>query len=162
MNALKRLNDALPMLCITILGYGVIAELIGVWFTEDKLRYTTGLLIGIACAEFMAVHLAIVIRDAVESGAADGNTKMLSVKSVLRYFIVAVVVIGATALNLGNPIAIFIGLLGLKIAAYVQLPIAKLLGLETYRWDATAQEGAAPESEGQSGTSTDPDTENQS
>ena len=45
---LKRLNDALPELVLGIIVYGIAVELVGVWFVTDKLRYTTGLVIGIA------------------------------------------------------------------------------------------------------------------
>ena len=51
---LRRINDALPGLVLGIIVYGVIVELAGVWFVTDKVRYTTGLLIGIslACPRF--------------------------------------------------------------------------------------------------------------
>ena len=42
---MKRLNQALPGLVLGILLYGVLVELIGVWFVNDKVRYTSGLLI---------------------------------------------------------------------------------------------------------------------
>ena len=64
---LKRLNDALPELVLGIILYGIAVELVGVWFVTDKLRYTTGLVIGIALAVGMAVNMAIVLRDAVET-----------------------------------------------------------------------------------------------
>ena len=44
------MNDALPGLVLGIVIYGIVIELVGVWFVEDKLRYSTGLLIGIAVA----------------------------------------------------------------------------------------------------------------
>ena len=47
---LRRLNDALPGLVLGILVYGVLLELAGIWFVADKLRYSTGLAIGIALA----------------------------------------------------------------------------------------------------------------
>ena len=60
---LKILNDALPELVLGIIVYGIVVELAGVWFVTDKLRYTTGLVIGIALAVGMAVNMAIVLRD---------------------------------------------------------------------------------------------------
>ena len=63
---LRRINDALPGLVLGIIVYGVIVELAGVWFVTDKVRYTTGLLIGISLACGMAVNIATVLRDAVE------------------------------------------------------------------------------------------------
>ncbi|MCR5144547.1 MAG: hypothetical protein K6B67_04495 [Lachnospiraceae bacterium] len=118
MNGLKRLNEALPGLVIGIIVYGLIIQFTGVWFVEDKIRYSSGLWIGIACAIGMAVHLAIVIEEAVRFN--DGNTKRLSVKSVLRYAVVVVVIFLMMYFNLGNLVTAFLGILGLKVSAYVQ------------------------------------------
>lgn len=63
---LRRLNDALPELVLGILLYGIAVELAGVWFVADKIRYTTGLLVGIALAVGMAINMAIVLQDAVD------------------------------------------------------------------------------------------------
>ena len=54
---LKRLNDALPELVLGIIVYGIVVELAGVWFVTDKLRYTTGLVIGIASVSY--THLTL-------------------------------------------------------------------------------------------------------
>ena len=126
MKALKRLNDALPLLVATILCYGAACGLIGVWFVKNRPAYVLGILIGTLCAVFMAVHIAMVLRDAVDVGATDGNTRMLSAKSALRYLIVAAVILGCAAAKIGDPIAMFIGVFGLKIAAYLQPLLKKL------------------------------------
>ena len=47
---LRRLNDALPGLVLGIIVYGAAVFLAGIWFVPDKLRFTTGLAIGIALA----------------------------------------------------------------------------------------------------------------
>ena len=117
---LRRLNDALPGLVLGIVIYGMVAELVGVWFAEDKLRYTTGLLIGIAVAIGLAVNIAQVIRDAVEIYGVDGGRNRLIVKSVLRYLVVVAVFFCMMKFNLGNLAAAFIGVLGLKVSAYLQ------------------------------------------
>lgn len=64
---LRRLNDALPGLVLGIIVYGAAVFLAGIWFVPDKLRFTTGLAIGIALACGMAVNMAVVLRDAVET-----------------------------------------------------------------------------------------------
>ena len=102
---LRRINDALPGLVLGIIVYGVIVELAGVWFVTDKVRYTTGLLIGISLACGMAVNIATVLRDAVE---------------LLRYAVVVIVFFVMMKWNLGNLITAFIGVLGLKVSAYLQ------------------------------------------
>ena len=88
---LRRLNDALPGLVLGIIVYGIIIELAGVWFVEDKLRYTSGLLIGIALAVGMAINIAVVVRDTVEIYGESGAKARVIAKSLLRYAVVVVV-----------------------------------------------------------------------
>lgn len=117
---LKRLNDALPGLILGIVVYGVLVEVIGVWFVSDKIRYTTGLVIGIILACAMAVNMAMVLQDAVDIyGESRAQSKIVA-KSILRYLIVVIVFFVMMKWNLGNPIIAFIGVLGLKVSAYCQ------------------------------------------
>lgn len=111
---LRRINDALPGLVLGIIVYGVIVELAGVWFVTDKVRYTTGLLIGISLACGMAVNIATVLRDAVELYGEDNAKKKIVAKSLLRYAVVVIVFFVMMKWNLGNLITAFIGVLGLK------------------------------------------------
>ena len=111
---LRRINDALPGLVLGIIVYGVIVELAGVWFVTDKVRYTTGLLCG------MAVNIATVLRDAVELYGEDNAKKKIVAKSLLRYAVVVIVFFVMMKWNLGNLITAFIGVLGLKVSAYLQ------------------------------------------
>lgn len=129
---LRRLNDALPGLVLGIILYGIAVEFIGVWFVEDKLRYTTGLLIGILLACGMAVNIAVVLQDSVDTyGASYAQAKIIA-KSVLRYVVVVIVFFVMMKWNLGNLFTAFIGVLGLKVSAYLQpfihKSIAKLQG----------------------------------
>lgn len=120
---LKRLNDALPGLVLGIIVYGLCVEAIGIWFVTDKVRYTTGLLIGIALAVGMAVNMAIVLQDAVDIyGESRAKAKIIA-KSVLRYVVVVIVFFVMMKWNLGNLFAAFIGVMGLKVSAYCQ-PVA--------------------------------------
>ena len=66
---IKRLNKALPALLLGIVLYGLLVQFIGVWFVKDKLLYSTGLWIGIAMAMGMAIHIAVVIEDAIALNA---------------------------------------------------------------------------------------------
>ena len=68
---LKRLNEALPGLVLGIIIYGILLQITGIWLVNDKLRYSTGLWIGIGCALFMAIHMAISIEDAVCIGTEE-------------------------------------------------------------------------------------------
>ena len=118
--ALKRLNSALPGLIAGIVIWGVLVQFIGVWFVSDKIRYTSGLWIGIACAIGMAIHLAVVIEEAVRFGG--GDTKRLSVKSVFRYLVVVLVFFVMMYFKLGNLISAFLG-----VSAYAQPFMHKMI-----------------------------------
>ena len=116
----RRLNDALPELLLGILFYGVLAELLGIWFVEDKIRYTSGLAIGIALACGMAINIAVVLQDAVDIyGESKARAKIIG-KSLLRYAVAVVVFFVMMKFNLGNIYSAFIGVIGLKISAYLQ------------------------------------------
>ena len=104
---LKRINEALPGLVVSILLYGVMVELIGVWF-------------GIAIAVGMAINLATVIFDSVTMGDTAHATRRIVTKSILRYVVVVILFVLFGYFQWGNLIAAFLGLLGLKIGAYLQ------------------------------------------
>ena len=124
MDALKRLNEALPGLVIGIVLYGLLCEAVSVWFVSDKLTWSVGLLAGVACAVFMAVHIAMVIDDSVRFGT---GTRLLAAKSVFRYLIIAAVFFALAITGIGDVIAAFIGVLGLKVSAYAQPYLTKII-----------------------------------
>ena len=39
---LRRINDALPGLVAGIILYGIIIQITGVWFVEDRVSYSIG------------------------------------------------------------------------------------------------------------------------
>ena len=117
---LKRLNESLPDLVLGIIIYGILLQITGIWLVNDKLRYSTGLWIGIGCALFMAIHMAISIEDAVCIGTEDGAKKKTIASAMFRYVIVLLVLVAMCYFNLGMILPAFFGVLGLKISAYVQ------------------------------------------
>ena len=123
---MKRLNQALPGLVLGILAYGLLVELIGVWFVSDKIRYTTGLLFGIGCAIGMAIHIAMIIEESVR--IVEGHEKYLSFKSVMRYLVLCAIIITMAFFKLGNMFTAIIGVLGLKVSAYAQPLLNKAFG----------------------------------
>ena len=98
---LRRLNKALPGLVLGIIIYGVLLQVIGMWFVDDRLRYTTGLWIGIGCALFMAVHMAMSIEDAVSLGTEDGAKRKTIASAMTRYLVVLVVLVATFYFRLG-------------------------------------------------------------
>ena len=123
---LRRLNDALPGLVATIIGYGLVIQFAGVWFVEDKAAYSIGLWYGIAIAVGLAIHIASVLWDAVSMGESKDANRRIIAKCLLRYFVVAVLLI--------------LGVLGLKIGAYLQPLFEKAAGRLFGRRDAASDE----------------------
>lgn len=117
---LKRINEALPGLVFSILIYGAAVQLTGVWFVKDRIAYSIGVWFGIAIAVGMAINLATVIFDSVTMGDTRHATRRIIMKSVLRYLVVVALFLVFGYFRLGNLVAAFFGLLGLKIGAYLQ------------------------------------------
>lgn len=118
---LRRLNNVLPELILGIIVYGVLAEVIGVCFVADKLAYTIGLVVGVLIACGMAINMASVILDTMDGYAGAENARVrVAAKSALRYCIVAVIFAVMAWFEFGNFYASFIGVLGLKVSAYLQ------------------------------------------
>lgn len=130
MNLVKRMrqiNSSLPLLLLGIVIWGCLVQVVGIWFVEDKLRYSTGTWIGVSLAVFMAINLALVIESAVDRGSSVG---VLRFKSILRYLVVIAVFFVMIYFNLGNWISAFIAVMGLKVSAYAQPFIIKIIHKE--------------------------------
>lgn len=137
---LRRINESLPGLVAGILIYGVIVQLAGVWFVEDKWGYSIGLWYGIAIAIGMAINMAYVIYDAVTfDGETNANNRVV-VKSMLRYVVVAGLFCILGFFEFGNMITAFIGAMGLKISAYMQPLFTMLINKLQGRDDAASCE----------------------
>ena len=124
---LRTLNSALPGLLAGILLYAVPAEIIGLCFVPDKRMYTVGLLSGIALACYMAVHMALAIRSATDFRTEKQAKATVVLHAILRYGIVAAVFFLITFFRLGYFWAAAIGILSLKISAYLQPTFQKIM-----------------------------------
>ena len=123
---LRRINEALPGLVGGILLYGILIQLVGVWFVDDKLGYSVGLWFGIIVAVGLAINLATVIYDSVTLGEGKDASRRISAKSVLRYVVVVILFLLYGYFDVGNLFTAFIGVLGLKISAYMQPALEKI------------------------------------
>ncbi len=118
-NWLTGLSDVLPDLLIGIFMYGIVCEIIGCIFVKNRLFYSIGLLTGILCAMGMAVHMAWSLDRALDLGES-GAVKKMQLHNLLRYGIVVVVIFALWLSGIGNPVVAFLGIMGLKVAAYLQ------------------------------------------
>lgn len=112
------INSSLPDLFAGILIFGALAEIIPVWFVNDKAGYTIGLLIGIVTAMFVAWHMAWSLNRAFEFDEGTA-TKRLQKNSALRYGVQLIVLGILIITEAGNPLSAFLGMWSLKVAAYM-------------------------------------------
>ena len=80
----RRLNQALPELLLGILLYGIVIQVTGVWFAQDRLRYSSGLWIGIATAMAMAYHIARIIAETIDCMDPHKAKVQITAKGILR------------------------------------------------------------------------------
>lgn len=122
---LRKINTALPGLLMGIILFGILCQVLGLFFVEDKAGYSIGLWVGVLTAIFMAFHMAITLNSAVErdvKGAQAAATR----QNIIRYLVV-VIILGILMLTrIGNPLAAFAGVMGLKVSAYLQPLFARL------------------------------------
>lgn len=118
-------NTALELV-LGIILYGLIVQIVCFFVSEDLFYVSKGLWIGEAVGIAMMIHMKRSIEDAVslgETGAEKYMTKMFGV----RYALVAITLGIALYFDAGHPLSLFAGVMGLKISAYIQPYIHKLL-----------------------------------
>ncbi len=126
---LRRINQALPELLAGILAYGMLIQITGIWFVSDRVRYSTGLWAGIILAMGMAVNMAVVIFDTVEEMTEGRSSRRASLYGALRYLAVVLAFGIVGYFNLGNIVVMFLGVMGLKVSAYLQPLTHKFLAV---------------------------------
>ncbi len=116
---LKRLNDALPLLVGTILVYGGLVLVTGIWFFDEKWKYIVGLLFGIGQAIFLSINMASCILDALGVQDKKGEA-WIATKGTFRYLIVVVTTVLMCYMQWGYIGTWFVGVMGLKVSALLQ------------------------------------------
>lgn len=114
----KQINRALVELWIGILFSGLVFQFAGMWLAEDKLLYTVALWIGIILALVTVVHMYRTLDQALDLGA--GAQKAVTVANMVRYACIVIVFVIVMLTKVLNPLITFLGIMSLKVAAYLQ------------------------------------------
>lgn len=115
---LRKVNRALLELSVGILFMGCMCQLIGMWFVADGLLYTVALWLGVVLALITVMHMYRTLDRALDLGA--DATKAVTRANVVRYACIVVVFGIVLATGVLNPLITFMGLMSLKVAAYIQ------------------------------------------
>ena len=115
---LKKVSETLKELLMGILFYGILVEIIGICFIKDKVYFSIGLWFGIILAFAAAIHMWWGLDRAMDLGNA--ASKYAISQNMVRYGVIVVAFGVLCVLDVGNPIAAFAGIMGLKAGAYLQ------------------------------------------
>lgn len=119
--------------------YAVLIELVGFFFSEDFFSYTLGLLFGVAVAIFLMIHMAKTLDRALDLPQVQA-TKYTRRKSFLRLAVMLVVMVIALMVEQLNFIAVILGMLGLKMGAFIAPKLLKVLYPEDFVTKLTVDE----------------------
>lgn len=119
-------NKTLWELILGILLYGCICQIIGLFFVENKFSYSTGLWVGLLTAVAAAIHMWWSLDRALDLDEGTAGKK-LQAQSIVRYAIIVMVMAITMISGVMNPLAAFLGIMGLKVAAYLQPFTHKLI-----------------------------------
>ncbi len=114
----RKINRALLELWIGILFVGLLCQLTGMWFVTDKWLYTVALWLGILLAVITVYHMYRTLDRTL--GMGDDAIKAATISNLIRYVCIVVVFFLVWATGVLNPLFTFLGVMTLKVAAYIQ------------------------------------------
>ncbi len=118
-------NTVLKDMIIIMLLYGIIAQIVCLIIPGDHLRMTAGLWIGVAAGVFMVIHMKNSLDEALDYGEQEAQ-KYMQKSYAIRYLAVVVIFMAACWLQIANVLTLFVGIMSLKLAAYLQPFMHKL------------------------------------
>lgn len=118
-------NKTLQELLIGITLFGCLCEILVLIIAKDGLHSSIGLIIGIIISLGCAIHMAYGIEIAV---TLDEKSSIAITRkyTVIRYFIMCAGLLLVGVTNIGNPVTLIFGYLGLKMGAYLNPIIHKI------------------------------------
>ena len=126
----------------TLAVMDVLMLIIGIWFVPSKLVWCLSILLGFVASVAYVSGMMTAIEKSVATYEKGGNPdKMYRLHTVLRYFIMALVLIVACISDYLSPITVFVCLIFVKIAAYLN-PIVHRIFSKGEEPDGGAQEPA--------------------
>ena len=112
-------NSTLKELITGIMVLGIVFQLALVLFFRQHFYHAIGLWVGILLSVGLAIHMQYSIEDGLDLRGEDG-VKHMQKAAVLRMVVSCVVVAVVLYYEWGNPLTLLIGIMSLKMAAYLQ------------------------------------------
>ncbi len=118
-------NETLNEMFLGILLFGAVIWFAGIWFVGHRLLFSSGLWLGILIACGAVWHMWKGLDVGLDLGA--DATKYITKKNLIRYGVIVVFYTLICVLRVGDPVAAFIGIMGIKAGAYLQPFTHKIL-----------------------------------
>ena len=119
-------NNTLAELLIGISVVGVSAQLIFLVFGKHHVYNAIGLWVGVILAASMAIHMQRSIEDGLDLMGNSG-VKHMQKASATRMLVACIVMAVVLYKKWGNPLTLFVGVMALQLAAYMQPLVHKVL-----------------------------------
>ena len=113
---MNQVKETLHGFLVGIGIYAVIIEIVGIFFSEDIISYTLGLIFGVLIAVFLFFHMAKTLDKALDL-SEKGASRYVKGQSFLRLLIMLAVLTIGMLTEVLNFITVLLGVLGLKIGA---------------------------------------------
>ena len=134
---IKRINRAFLELVLGIVFGGVVFQVAGAFLVEEIFKFSVAMWLGVVVALVSAVHLYRSLDRALSLGAGAYGATMKS--AAIRYLSWTLFLGILMVTGILNPIHAFIGLLTLKVSAYIQPFTHKLCNIVFRETDPVAE-----------------------
>lgn len=114
-----RIDRTLWELSVGILLWGIVCQATVVWLVSDKAGYSSGLWLGVLMALLAGIHMWWALDRSLDF-AQDAAAKKLMIHSIVRYVVIVIAMALLMISGSANPLSAFLGLMGLKVSAYIQ------------------------------------------
>ena len=115
---LKGIHRGLLELIVGILFLGLLCMAVGIFLVKDPMAYSVALLIGILLALVTAYHMYRTLDRALCPGR--NASKMITSAGLIRYVSILLVLGIVLLTDRLNPLITFMGVMTLKVSAYLQ------------------------------------------
>lgn len=116
--SLKAKNRTLLEMYLGLVFWGLVCQLVGMWFVQDKFFYSISLWFGILLASVSVFHMYRTLDRALDLG--EEATKMIFRGYMIRYVFVILIFAIIMVTEVMNPLIVFLAYMGMKVTALFQ------------------------------------------
>lgn len=116
---MRNVNKTVWELLAGILFSGAVLLLIGILAAGDKVYFAAGLGIGVLVAIFMTIHIYVSIEKSIDVGEGGARNSVI-ISYVIRTLVLLASILITGIFKLGSLVGLLLGILTLKVAAYIQ------------------------------------------